>query len=1195
MNQSEIDRLKALEAYNILDTLPEKSFDRITELASYICGTPMAVVSLVDEQRQWFKSKVGIEDSETSRDIAFCNYAIQKPEIMEIEDATTDERFKNNPLVLDKPKIRFYAGKPLIDPGGHALGTLCVIDNKTGKLTDEQRRALELLADEVMDQIIARKNRESLKNQEMEYTSLFEKTPDLIHILDNQGHFIKCNPAWHKTLAYSHEDLENGLKIFDIIHPKDKKHCINLFQEIIKGNLNSLEKVSYCVLTKNGEEVELEGSVNIEFSNNLTQIQSIVRDISANKKSEAELTKAYSMLNEERTRLDHIINGTKMGTWEWNFQSGDVAINERWANIIGYTQDEVTPLHINTWFKYVHPDDIKNADNILKRHFKGETEFYKFEYRMKHKDGHWIWALDRGKVISWTEDRKPLWIYGTHQEISDLKKLEEELKANVKKFQSIYDLSPVGIVLKDFETGKFIDLNNSFALSTGYSKEELLNISYWDITPKEYEALDLKRLKILEEKAYYPSYEKEYIKKDGSCYPVLLKGVSFDDPSGKKMILSVVQDISEQKEAENELKKAKETSEKANRAKSEFLANMSHEIRTPLNGVIGFTDLLMKTPLTEIQQQYMSTVYQSANSLLDLINDILDFSKIEAGKLELESEKTDLFKLGGQIGDISKYQAHKKGLELILNISPNLPRYIWTDSVRLRQILINLLNNATKFTDKGEVELKVESLEKLNSEITKLRFSVKDTGIGIAKENQKKIFQAFSQEDSSTTRRFGGTGLGLAITNKLLELMDSELKLESERGKGSTFYFDIILRTEAGEPIEWNGLDKIKNVLIVDDNETNRILLQEMLATRNISSQLANNGFSALSLLTEGHNFDLILMDYHMPMLNGLETIRKIRESFDNEAEFQPVILLYSSNEDERVIQECKDLKINHRLIKPIKMEQLFDSLLSALSPDIKNLQPLLTESKSLNYEKSQKILLAEDNPVNLMLIKSYLKNINPGLDLIEAANGRIALEIFKEAKPDILITDIQMPELNGYELSKAVRELDYGAKIPIIALTAGTIKGEKEKCLEAGMDDYLSKPILEETLRKTLEKWLIPVENNKEIVSENNNSESGINLREKMLLLIDGDESFLEDLIIVTRELFTTSIEDLEENINNCRLKEIKMIAHKIKGTAMTLQINGLADLCMEIESNKSDNFEDYMELINSFKSDLKNVMNLL
>ncbi|HEX3024401.1 MAG TPA: response regulator, partial [Chitinophagaceae bacterium] len=535
----------------------------------------------------------------------------------------------------------------------------------------------------------------------------------------------------------------------------------------------------------------------------------------------------------------------------------------------------------------------------------------------------------------------------------------------------------------------------------------------------------------------------------------------------------IKRDVTEHKRVEQELIKAKEKAESGSKAKSEFLANMSHEIRTPLNSVIGFSDLLHKSKLDDIQHQYVSAVFNSANSLLDIINEILDFSKIEAGKLEIENEKTDIFELGYQVADVISYQAYKKDLELLLNIGLDVPRFIWTDAVRIRQVLVNLLGNAVKFTATGEIELKIEILQKNIDEKTLFRFSVRDTGIGINPENQQKIFEAFSQEDSSINRKFGGTGLGLAISRRLINLMGGELKLESTPQVGSTFYFDLKLKAMDGEAIEWKNLCEYKKVLIVDDNVNNRHILKDMLALKLINCDEAENGLEAFRKLESGNKYDLVLMDYHMPVMDGITSIRNIRNDL-NLLEL-PVMLLHSSADDASINTACQELNVHQRLVKPIKIERLFEALSKiGISNIQKKIKLKEIDVKQPSHLKEYKVLVVDDNMFNILLIKTIITQILPNAQISEASNGNEAVELYRSVQPDIIFMDIQMPEMNGYDAAKIIRSIEKLNRIPIIALTAGTLKDEKERCLEAGMNDYVSKPFVSSTIVSAIDKWLV-------------------------------------------------------------------------------------------------------------------------
>lgn len=654
--------------------------------------------------------------------------------------------------------------------------------------------------------------------------------------------------------------------------------------------------------------------------------------------------------------------------------------------------------------------------------------------------------------------------------IEEHKTMAHSLQESEFYLREILDSQDVGVAIIDSETKQISFINSKGANLYGSSKEDIIGkICNGFICPTL-----CGDCAITDYGKSIRSSEKVLLNAKGEKIPIIKSVVETTFNNRKSLVESFV-DITERKNAELELLKAKEDAIAASTAKSEFLANMSHEIRTPLNGVIGFADLLHKTNLSDNQQKYLTALSQSANALLDIINDILDFSKIEAGKMELDFVRCDIVEICNLVSDIIKHESNKKNLELLLNISPEIPRYIFIDEVRLKQVLLNLLGNAVKFTQNGEIEFKIELITGSFNAKKRFRFSVRDTGIGISKKNQQKIFDAFSQEDSSTTKKFGGTGLGLTISNKLLQLMGSTLLLESTPGEGSTFFFELELAYEDEKLKHQSYNQQISHVLIVDDNANNLFILKEMLRFKNITSHLAKSGAEALNFLIKGNQYHAIIMDYRMPEMDGLTTLELIKSNPQFNTINTPILFLTSSADDENVIKAFNEKKIDVLMDKPVKSHQLLKELYSLNNKDVSDVIEQIKEEKKPIKSISRKvtILLVEDNAINLFLVSSIIKGILPNATIIEANNGLQAIEKHAAFSPDIILMDVQMPLLNGYEATKLIRKQETGNRIPIIAITAGIVKGEKEKCMAVGMDDYISKPIVKNSLEKILEQWL--------------------------------------------------------------------------------------------------------------------------
>ncbi|MCC5611282.1 response regulator, partial [Nostoc sp. CHAB 5834] len=594
--------------------------------------------------------------------------------------------------------------------------------------------------------------------------------------------------------------------------------------------------------------------------------------------------------------------------------------------------------------------------------------------------------------------------------------------------------------------------------------------------------------------------------------------------------------------------------------------------------------------LNQTQQQYLSIVNQSGNALLGILNDILDFSKIEAGKLELVLDEVDLYELTSQAADIITYQAQSKGLEVLLNLSPRLPRFIEVDAIRLKQVLVNLLGNAVKFTEGGEIELAITAVSPPEESPVLLRFEVRDTGIGIKAAMLATIFDAFTQEDPSTTKRYGGTGLGLTISNKLLALMGSRLQVESQLGVGSRFFFDIRLPARVGEPLLWNEGSPIRHVLIVDDNAHNRVIIRQLLLIKQITSEEASNGLEALALLARGGRYDVILMDYHMPYLDGLETVENIRQTLGLPPALQPVILLHSSSDDERIGRACESLAIQGRLLKPVKLPDLYgalDQLTRQPSPPA----PLPRLAPPLRVdERSLTVLIVDDNRVNQLLTRTLIGQIVPRARVVEAANGLEALTQVEDQRPDLILMDVQMPLLNGYQATQRIRalELESGPRTPIIALTAGTVKGERETCLAAGMDDFLAKPLQGASLRQVVEKWLAV--SGRESSTPFDHPSTDNHFDAQFIYKITGhDPALIAELIALAAGELVCHRRDFKEQLEAGQLAGLQRVGHKLAGLASSAGMPTLARLARGIEQTVVFNTHDLTEQIRQIDKEIE------
>jgi two-component system, sensor histidine kinase and response regulator len=937
---------------------------------------------------------------------------------------------------------------------------------------EQQARKLTVLTESLQA------SQEALRQSEERFRKAFEEGPVGIVLGGPDFRILKANRALCRMLGYTEQELA-GLRFVDITHPEDADRTLQLGRQLFSGEIPGYQAEKRYV-TKDQRVIwaDLTASLIRGPDGQPLYALEVIEDISARREAEQILEtseRRFRALIEKSSDCLSLIS-----------PSGTILYDAEPATLrnLGYARGEITG---RSAFDFMHPDDVECTKGLFAELLNKPGGTVAAQYRLRHKDGSWHWMESTGTNL--LNEPGVQAIVLNARDITERKLAEEKLRESEELFSKAFLAGPVAITIATLAEGRFIDVNDSFLHLMGYSRAEVvgrtaLDLGMW-ISPED-RAFFAHRLR---EGGSLRNHECAFRTKTGEVREGL-GAAELIELKGERCILTLIVDITDRKRFEIELAKARDEALESARIKSEFLANISHEVRTPLNGIIGMTVLLQDTAMTPEQRQFLKTVQASADTLLTIINDILDFSKIEAGKLQFETLDFDLRATIDNTVELLAERAQARQIELISVIYDDVPTLLRGDPGRLRQVVSNLLVNGIKFTEKGEVALRVTRESETPTHVA-VSFTVTDTGIGIAPDALPYLFQAFSQADGSTTRKYGGTGLGLVISKQLAEMMGGQIGVESTLGKGSTFWFTAKFEKQK-LPVQSAPTQEVLEgvrVLVVDDNETNRNILLRQTTVLKMRPVGAASGKEALELLRReaptSDPFTVAILDMQMPEIDGLNLARLIKA---DPAIAATRLLLMTSLGPRSDTALLRAAGVGAFLVKPVKQAQLLDCLVSALTataPSETRFWQQRTESTPASTAKPPSppmppvhILVAEDNAINQKVAIGLLEKL--GCRSIAVANGREVLEALELVSYDIIFMDCQLPELDGYQTTKEIRRREStrnnGARkhAYIIAMTSYAVNGAREKCLEAGMDDYISKPVqlsaLEEVLRRGID-----------------------------------------------------------------------------------------------------------------------------
>jgi two-component system sensor histidine kinase/response regulator len=1067
----------------------------------------------------------------------------------------------------------------LIEGFNEMLGQIQMRDAALRKANDELEQRVKERTQALEAEIAERQRAEERLAERTAYLhALIENIPLGLVAVNSEHRITMCNPAFESLFGYRETELL-GRGLDEVVAPGPLRvDADRISRRVMAGEAF---RVTTQRRRRDGSSLDVElHVVPLRSAGTTLGAYGLYQDITDRLRAERAVRESEQFLQATLDAISaHIAILDQTGKI--------VAVNSAWRKFA--QRNGFNAHHAGVGMNYLEVCDAAAAGgdsdaNIvgqgIRRVLAGRAESVDREYSC-HSPAEQRWFYMRADRFAGSG---PPRVVVSHADITERKRAEMALKQSEQWLKAIFAASRDGIIVENADTIVFC--NQAYAELFGYDDPaELIGkpSGLGHSLDENVCPLELSRGPA-GGPATPSSYEFKGIRKDGTPSD-LEASVSSAEIAGQKYIVSVVRDISRRKQTELELQRAKEAAEAANRAKSEFLANMSHEIRTPLNGVIGMTELALDTELDRQQREYLTLAQNSAESLLRVINDILDFSKIEAGKLDLDLADFGLRDLLGETLKTLAIRAHKKGLELTYRVAPDVPDGLVGDSGRLRQLVVNLVGNSIKFTEEGEVTLDAEMEAGDPAHLT-LHFRISDTGIGIPPEKQKLIFEPFSQADGTMARRFGGTGLGLTISKRLVEMMGGRLWVESREGRGTTFHFTVEFQPSALALAHTHRLpaEALANlpVLIVDDNATNRRILEEMLQRWRMAPRVAEGGPQALRVLRDamhaGRFFPLVILDAHMPEMDGFDVAAQIRR---DPSLAGATILMLTSDSQRHDAARCRALGVARYLTKPITEAELLESTLCALGklgPQGKSGMAAEPVAGS-GLHGPLRVLLAEDNPVNRQLAIHLLEK--RGHSVVTASDGREVLKLLDELGPeafDLLLLDVQMPELDGFEVTRRLRarEKTTGRHLPILAVTAHALKGDRERCTAAGMDGYVSKPVRAAELFREIERCMPPVPDGGTLPpaaapcapeAASNPAEEGVLDRVALMEQVEGDRALLAELVGLFLGEWPRQLADLRAAAECGNAEGFARVAHTIKGAVGNFAAPGAHAAALALE----------------------------